>query len=104
MRLAAARGRGLERAHPDAMVEEALELAQNDRSSPLPTAPVPVLGPPLFLGDADQRRNLRRPDIARGLFISVNTLRTHTKNIFAKLGVTSRRAAVTRAKELGLIG
>ena len=42
------------------------------------------------------------PEIARHLVISVNTLRTHTKNIYAKLGVTSRRAAVARARELDL--
>jgi LuxR family maltose regulon positive regulatory protein len=47
--------------------------------------------------------DLDGPDIARELFVSVNTLRTHTKNIFAKLGVTSRRAAVRRASELGLL-
>ena len=35
--------------------------------------------------------------------MSLNTLRTHTKNIYAKLGVNSRRAAVRRAAELGLI-
>jgi LuxR family maltose regulon positive regulatory protein len=34
--------------------------------------------------------------------VSLNTIRTHTKNIYAKLGVTSRRAAVRRAAELGL--
>jgi len=42
------------------------------------------------------------PDIARELFVSLNTVRTHTKNIYAKLGVNSRRAAVRRAAELGL--
>jgi LuxR family maltose regulon positive regulatory protein len=47
--------------------------------------------------------DLDGPEIARRLFISLNTLRTHTKNIYAKLGVTSRRAAVTRAGELGLL-
>jgi len=44
---------------------------------------------------------LSGPEIARALFISHNTLRTHTKHIFTKLGVTSRRAAVARAQELG---
>jgi LuxR family maltose regulon positive regulatory protein len=34
--------------------------------------------------------------------VSLNTMRTHTKNIYAKLAVTSRRAAVRRAAELGL--
>jgi LuxR family maltose regulon positive regulatory protein len=47
---------------------------------------------------------LSGPDIASELFVSLNTLRTHTKNIYAKLGVTSRRAAVRRASELGLVG
>ena len=42
------------------------------------------------------------PDIARQLFVSLNTVRSHTKNIYAKLGVNNRRAAVRRAEELGL--
>jgi LuxR family maltose regulon positive regulatory protein len=47
---------------------------------------------------------LSGPEIARALFISPNTLRTHTKHVFTKLGVTSRRAAVARARERGLLG
>ena len=47
--------------------------------------------------------DLDGPAIASQLFVSLNTMRTHTKNIFAKLGVNSRRAAVTRATELGLL-
>ena len=43
------------------------------------------------------------PEIARRLFVSVNTLRTHTKHIFTKLDVNTRRAAVRRATELGLL-
>ena len=46
--------------------------------------------------------DLDGPDIARRLFVSVNTLSTHTRSIYAKLGVNSRRAAVSRANELGL--
>jgi LuxR family maltose regulon positive regulatory protein len=42
------------------------------------------------------------PDIARELMVSLNTVRTHTKHIYAKLAVTNRRAAVRRAAELGL--
>jgi LuxR family maltose regulon positive regulatory protein len=49
------------------------------------------------------RSDLDGPDIANELVVSLNTLRTHTKNIYAKLGVSSRRAAVTRAEELGLL-
>jgi LuxR family maltose regulon positive regulatory protein len=44
---------------------------------------------------------LSGPEIARQLYVSVNTLRTHTKHIFTKLGVNTRRAAVRRATELG---
>ncbi len=47
--------------------------------------------------------DLDGPGIARHLVVSVNTVRTHTKNIYAKLGVTSRRAAIGRAAELGLL-
>ena len=43
------------------------------------------------------------PAIARELMVSLNTVRTHTKNIYAKLAVTSRRAAVRRAAELELL-
>ena len=47
--------------------------------------------------------DLGGPDIARELVLSLNTVRTHTKNIYAKLGVNSRRAAVRRAEELDLM-
>ena len=47
--------------------------------------------------------DLNGPDIARRLFLSLNTVRTHTSNIYAKLGVNDRRAAVRRAGELDLM-
>ena len=47
--------------------------------------------------------DLDGPDIARELVLSLNTVRTHTKNIYAKLGVNSRRAAVRRAEKLDLL-
>ena len=43
------------------------------------------------------------PAIARELMVSLNTMRTHTKNIYAKLAVNNRRAAVRQAAELGLL-
>lgn len=47
--------------------------------------------------------DLDGPELARELTVSLNTIRTHTKNIYTKLGVNSRRAAVRRAEELGLL-
>ena len=46
---------------------------------------------------------LSGPQIARQLFVSHNTVRTHTKHIFHKLDVTNRRAAVRRARERDLL-
>jgi LuxR family maltose regulon positive regulatory protein len=48
------------------------------------------------------RSELSGPEIAQQLIVSLNTLRTHTKNIFNKLGVNNRRAAIRRAEELDL--
>jgi LuxR family maltose regulon positive regulatory protein len=48
------------------------------------------------------RSELSGPEIAGRLIVSLNTFRTHTKNIFNKLGVNNRRAAVRRAEELDL--
>ncbi len=46
---------------------------------------------------------LNGPEIARELVVSLNTMRTHTKSIYSKLGVNDRQAAVRRAKELELL-
>ena len=46
---------------------------------------------------------LSGPEIARELIVSLNTVRTHTKNIYSKLGVNNRRAAIRRAEELDLL-
>jgi len=46
---------------------------------------------------------LRNQEIGQKLFISLNTIRYHTKNIFGKLEVSSRTAAVARARELEII-
>jgi LuxR family maltose regulon positive regulatory protein len=49
------------------------------------------------------RSDLGGPEIARELMISLNTMRTHTKSIYEKLGVNTRRSAVHRAEELRLL-
>jgi LuxR family maltose regulon positive regulatory protein len=48
------------------------------------------------------RSELSGPEIAQQLIVSLNTLRTHTKSIFNKLGVNNRRAAIRRGEELNL--
>jgi LuxR family maltose regulon positive regulatory protein len=47
--------------------------------------------------------DLSGPEIADHLVVALATVRSHTKAIFAKLGVNSRRAAVSRASELDLL-
>lgn len=46
---------------------------------------------------------LTGPEIASELYVTLNTLRTHTKRIFTKLGAKTRAAAVRRARERGLL-
>jgi ATP/maltotriose-dependent transcriptional regulator MalT len=75
-----------------------------------PSAPVPA-GRPSEDELSEREREVLRllateltgPEIAGYLFVSVNTLRTHTKHIFSKLDVNTRLAAVRRAGELGLL-
>ena len=47
--------------------------------------------------------NLRGPEIAAELFVSLNTIRTLMRNVCAKLGVHTRADTVKRARELGLL-
>ena len=61
------------------------------------------------LSDAELRvvrylpTNLTAPAIASELFLSPNTVGTHLRHIYSKLGVHSRSEAVARARELGLL-
>jgi LuxR family maltose regulon positive regulatory protein len=61
------------------------------------------------LSDAELRvvrylpSNLKAPEIAAELFVSPNTVRTHMRHIYSKLDAHSRKEAVDRARELGLI-
>jgi ATP/maltotriose-dependent transcriptional regulator MalT len=42
-------------------------------------------------------------EVARDLFVSVGTVKTHTNNIYRKLGVRNRAEALARARSLKLI-
>ena len=51
----------------------------------------------MMSGDLSQR------EMGNHLFISFNTVKTHTKHIYRKLGVTQRSEAVARARQLDLL-
>jgi LuxR family maltose regulon positive regulatory protein len=99
-------------AHPEFV--RRLLAAGEARRKALP-APPPAAGPfvepliePLSERELEVLRSLNgplsTPEIAERLFVSANTVRTHIKNIYAKLGVHGRSAAVRRGQELGLNG
>jgi LuxR family maltose regulon positive regulatory protein len=47
--------------------------------------------------------NLTRPDIAKELYVSINTVNTHIRNIYSKLGARDRASAVQHARDLRLL-
>jgi DNA-binding CsgD family transcriptional regulator len=61
----------------------------------------------LTLGEARVLRylptNLSAPEIARELHVSVNTVKTHQRHLYQKLGARSRTQAVEQARALGLL-
>ncbi|MEV0794220.1 LuxR C-terminal-related transcriptional regulator [Kribbella sp. NPDC050459] len=77
------------------LLDEGLTPAQTTLIEPLTERELDVLR----LLDTE----LTGPEIARRLYVSLNTLRTHTKRIFTKLGATNRSGAVRRARERGLL-
>ncbi len=81
-------------------------LDKHPVSDTAPVIPLQLAAEPLSEREREVLRLLRTdlsgPEIARALYISLNTFRTHTKRIFLKLDVKTRRAAVSRAIELGL--
>jgi LuxR family maltose regulon positive regulatory protein len=48
--------------------------------------------------------HLSYAEIGQRLFVSRNTVKTHSMSIFRKLGVSSRSEAIERAEEIGLLG
>ena len=79
----------------------------DEPDSGTPATPAQPLVDPLSERELDVLRlldsDLGGPDIARELSVSVNTVRTHTRHIYAKLGVTNRREAVREAARLDLL-
>jgi LuxR family transcriptional regulator, maltose regulon positive regulatory protein len=88
-----------------ALVAEIQSLLAGGRSAQ-PAGPWPPLEP---LRESELRvlrylpTNLTAPEIARELYVSRNTIKTHMRNLYAKLGTHRRAEAVTRARDLGLL-
>ena len=74
----------------------------------MPSAAGPqVLAEPLSGRELEVLRllaaGLSKPEIARELIVAESTVRSHVKNIYAKLEAHRRREAVERAREMGLL-
>jgi LuxR family maltose regulon positive regulatory protein len=79
------------------------------RGAPAPGIARERLLPPEELSPSELRvlrflpTNLTRPEIARSLGVSVNTVNTHIRSIYSKLGASDRSSAVRQARELRLL-
>lgn len=106
-RMAALLGAAAQRGVTPGYVRRLVTTFGESRARPTRRAAGAGLVEPLSGREVDVLRllatELGGPDIARELTLSLNTVRTHTKNIYAKLGVNNRRAAVRRAEELDLL-
>jgi LuxR family maltose regulon positive regulatory protein len=89
---------------------EQILAAATPVGSPAGTGPTRVKRPPVdLLTDREAEilellpQRLQNKEIATRLFISPQTVNSHLKNVYKKLGVSNRRQAVARAAELGLL-
>jgi LuxR family maltose regulon positive regulatory protein len=89
-----------------ALIADILSLLAGRTPSPAPAGPPPPLEP---LSKSELRvlrylpTNLSGPEIAGELYVSVNTVRTHMRHLYAKLGTHRRADTVARARALGLL-
>ena len=85
----------------------ALVPAAEARRAERPAGAAPGLVEPLSERELEVLRliaaGLSNQEIAERAVITLNTVKKHTSNIFAKLGVASRTQALARARELGLL-
>jgi len=92
-------------AHPS-LIAEILGLLAGETPASPPAGAQPPLEP---LSETEIRvlrylpTNLSIPEIANELYVSPNTVKTHVRHLFAKLGTHRRGEAVARARALGLL-
>jgi len=91
--------------HP-ALIGDILSLLAGRQLAPRPAGPQPPLE---ALSHSEIRvlrylpTNLTGPQIARELYVSHNTVRTHMRHLYEKLGTHTRADTVARARDLGLL-
>jgi LuxR family maltose regulon positive regulatory protein len=89
-----------------ALVADMLSLLAGRRLAPQPSGPEPLHEP---LSDSEIRvlrylpTNLTGPEIAGELYVSLNTVRTHMRHLYEKLGTHTRADTVARGRALGLL-
>ena len=92
-------------------LEDAHSSSQPRRDTDLDAAATKPVSNPLLEPLTEKEREvlghlaalLTTDEIAGAMFVSVNTVRTHVRNILRKLGASRRNEAVRRARELGII-
>jgi LuxR family transcriptional regulator, maltose regulon positive regulatory protein len=93
-------------AHADLIAEIKIQLKEEYGEIASPRAPARLTAP---MSQSELRvlrylpTNLTAPEIADQLFVSPDTVKTHVRNLHAKLGTHHRSQAVERARDLGLL-
>jgi LuxR family maltose regulon positive regulatory protein len=91
---------------PDSYVDELLARAASEKGTLVTSGPLRMLEP---LTERERElvvflpSHLTQSEIARKMYISSNTVKTHMKGLYRKLGATSRAEAVELAQACGLL-
>jgi LuxR family transcriptional regulator, maltose regulon positive regulatory protein len=90
-----------------ALLTDIIDILRGSPASPLPEPeqrePLEPLSPSELRVLRYLPTNLSRPEIASELSVSVNTVNTHVRNIYAKLQAQDRSSAVRRARQMRLL-
>jgi LuxR family maltose regulon positive regulatory protein len=82
-------------------------LERFDAQAPRPAGPADAASVPLTDSERAVLRflpsHMTNEEISQALFLSINTVKTHLRSAYRKLGVSSRREAIARGRRLGLL-